>query len=356
MSEKHSFCVACSLTKNRAITIIDYQEQVIVSDNLYDVCRIARIAVWRLRKKMNQFLNKLERKYGKYAIPDLIKYVIILYCAGAALGMLNEGIYYRYLCLDFHAIFRGQVWRLFTYLLEPYGFDSGMGFVMSILFFAIQINLFFLFGRSLEQAWGTFRFNLYFVSGYLLNILAALILYLSPFHVTPYCAGFQYIYWSMFFAFALLNPDMQFLIWFVIPVKVKWLAVLDAVYMVYEVVVNMSYGIRYLMIGQTGIGAQGISAAIAIVVALGNFLIYFFATRNYQKVSPKEIHRRQKFKKQMREGQRRNPQGTRHRCAVCGRTELDDEKLDFRYCSKCDGNYEYCSDHLFNHQHVKKFM
>ena len=111
---------------------------------------------------MNNFLNKLERKFGRYAIPDLIRYVIVLYCAGAVIGMINPRIYYNYLCLDMSAVFRGQIWRLFTFLIEPYGFSSGMGMLLSILFFVIQVQLFFLFGRSLEQAWGTFRFNMYF--------------------------------------------------------------------------------------------------------------------------------------------------------------------------------------------------
>lgn len=84
---------------------------------------------------MDNFLNKLERKFGRYAIPDLIRYVIILYCAGAVIGMINENIYYEYLCLDMSAVFRGQIWRLVTFLIEPYGFSSGMGMLLSILFF-----------------------------------------------------------------------------------------------------------------------------------------------------------------------------------------------------------------------------
>lgn len=304
---------------------------------------------------MNQFLNKLERKYGRYAVLDLIRYIIILYCAGAALGMINENIYYNYLSLNFHAIFHGQVWRLFTYLIEPYGFYKGFGFIFSILFFAIQVNLFFLFGRSLEQAWGTFRFNLYFISGYLFNIIAALILYLSPIHSPFYNSGFQYIYWSMFFAFAMLNPDMEFLISFLIPVKVKWLALLDALYLLYVVGENLILGIQCMGKGAYSLGGVYISGAVAILVALANFLIYFFASRNYRRISPQDIKRRRRFKKQVRQGTQNGMQGgTRHRCAICGKTELDDENLDFRYCSKCDGNYEYCTEHLFTHQHVKK--
>lgn len=303
---------------------------------------------------MGQFFYKLERKFGRYAIPDLTKYVAILYCVGAFLGFVNEGIYYGFLSLDFEAIFRGQVWRLFTYLLEPYGISKGMGFIFSIVFFAIKLNLIFLFGRSLERAWGTFRFNMYFFSGFLLNIVAALILYLSPFHIRPYFAGFEYIYMAMFLAFAMLNPDMEFLIYFVLPVKAKWLAIIDAVYLGYQILSNLGYGVKYFFMGYTTNAASHISIAAAIVVAMLNFLIFFLLSRDYKRISPKEIHRKREFKRKMQRGQQAHANSTRHRCAICGRTELDNPDLDFRYCSKCDGNYEYCSDHLFTHQHVKK--
>ena len=80
-----------------------------------------------------------------------------------------------------------------------------------------------------------------------------------------------------------------------------------------------------------------------------NFLIFFFSTRNYRSVSPKEVHRKRTYHRQVQQ-----PKGvTRHKCAICGRTELDDPNLEFRFCSKCNGNYEYCQDHLFTHEHVK---
>lgn len=168
---------------------------------------------------MIQWLNKMERKFGKYAIPDLTRYVVGAYCLGALLEMLTNfgiipfDIYYNWLCLDMSKVAHGQVWRLFTYLLEPYGFSGSTSFVLSVLFLVIQVNLFFLFGRSLERAWGTFRFNMYFFSGYLLNIIAALILYLCPFHIAIYDSGFQYVYWAMFFAFALIQPDTELLLY-----------------------------------------------------------------------------------------------------------------------------------------------
>ncbi len=310
---------------------------------------------------MNQLLNKLERKFGKYAIRDIIRYVIILYVAGAALSLLSPGLYKTYLALDFEAVFHGQVWRLVTFLLEPLDAGGTMGgTLISILFLFIEVNLFLMFGRSLEMEWGTFRFNMYFLSGYLLNILAGLILYLSPLHVGIYYGGFQYLYWSMFFAFALNNPDMQLLLYFVIPIKVKWLALLDALFLVYQIFSYLRTAVICLVqYHQAGMEAYFSYAGVyfgmaaAIVVALLNFIIYFLASRNYKRISPREIHRRRSYVKKSRP-QNVYEGGARHRCAICGRTELDAPDLDFRYCSKCEGNYEYCSDHLFTHQHVKK--
>ena len=154
----------------------------------------------------------------------------------------------------------------------------------------------------------------------------------------------------------LMNPDMEFLLYAVLPIKVKWLALLDAVYMVYQIINSLYLGFRTLAQGASAIytttaGAY-FSIAIAIIVAMANFLIYFFATRQSPRARMHQKRRKRSFERQTNQ----YANGARHRCAVCGRTELDDDSLDFRYCSKCDGNYEYCSDHLFTHQHVKKFM
>lgn len=310
---------------------------------------------------MNQWINKLERKFGRFAIPDLTRYVVGMYCIGAVLGMASEigflriDLYYQWLCLDMKAVLHGQVWRLFTYLLEPYGFSSGLSFVIGVLFLVIQVNLFFLFGRSLEQAWGTFRFNLYFFSGYVLNIVAALFLYFSPLHIQIYFSGFQYIYWAMFFAFALIQPDVELLLYFLIPIKVKWLALLDGIYMLYGVISNMIVGIRYLSMGsyvQMRInGWMHISQSVAIVIAMANFLVFFLMTRDFRRISPREQKRKWEYRKKVNAA--RASRGVRHKCAVCGRTQEEFPNLEFRYCSKCNGNYEYCSEHLFTHEHVK---
>ena len=144
-----------------------------------------------------------------------------------------------------------------------------------------------------------------------------------------------YLNMSLFLAFAASFPNMVVYFMFILPVKVKWLGVLDAVYL----------GMAFLR-GDLG-------TKIAIVVAMLNFLLFFFATRNYKRVSPTQVRRKKHYQKAVQQATTRAGE-PRHRCAVCGRTELDDPNLEFRYCSKCDGDYEYCQDHLFTHTHIKK--
>lgn len=283
-------------------------------------------------------MNKWNRKYGRYAIHNLMIYIIVLYAVGFFLDMMNPDFYGRYLMLDIDKVLQGEVWRIVTFIVQPT--DSG-----NFLFLAIELYLYYMIGNSLENAWGAFRFNLYYLSGVLFNILAIIILYL--FTGRSYILGLSYINRSMFFAFAALYPNVQFLLFFVIPVKVKYLGYLYGAFILYEIYAS--------------IAAHQYYVGVAIAVALGNFLIYFLSTRNYKRVSPSEFKRKANYKRQVREASntgnvvdfKGRKTITRHKCAVCGRTELDDENLEFRFCSKCDGNYEYCMDHLFTHEHVK---
>lgn len=285
------------------------------------------------------FINKLNRKFGKYAIHNLMFYIIILYATGYLLFMINPNFYERFLSLDVEKILRGQIWRLATFIIQPP--DT------SILFLALELYIYYMIGTNLERAWGAFRFNLYFISGILFNILATIILFFITGYSISY--GLIYINRSLFFAFAALYPNVQFLLFFILPVKVKYLAYFYGAFIVYEVI-KLSFS-----------GIYGIALAVAILVSLGNFLIYFLSTRNYQRLSPSEYKRKANYKKQVKAGRMGNvvdfngaKKITRHKCTVCGRTELDDDNLEFRFCSKCDGDREYCMDHLFTHEHVKK--
>ena len=282
------------------------------------------------------FLNKMERKIGKYAIPNLMIYLIAAYCIGFVIYTVNPNFMLMLTLSPYH-ILHGQVWRLITWILMPT--DTR---VFSLLIIAL---LYYQLGSALERSWGTFRFNVYIFGGMLFTVIGAFILYgiyaaagtgsletislISSLTFTT-----NYINLTIFLAFAVMYPEMQILLFFIIPVKMKWMAVVYAVLIAINLILT-SWGGR-----------------IAIIMSILNFLIFFLSTRNYRRVSPKEIHRKQVFKAQMREP-RRGSMVTKHKCAVCGRTELDDPNLEFRFCSKCDGNYEYCQDHLFTHQHIK---
>ena len=282
------------------------------------------------------FLNKMERKIGKYAIPNLMIYLIAAYCIGFVIYTVNPNFMLMLTLSPYH-ILHGQVWRLITWILMPT--DTR---VFSLLIMAL---LYYQLGSALERSWGTFRFNVYIFGGMLFTVIGAFILYgiyaaagtgsletislISSLTFTT-----NYINLTIFLAFAVMYPEIQILLFFIIPVKMKWMAVVYAVLIAINLILT-SWGGR-----------------IAIIMSILNFLIFFLSTRNYRRVSPKEIHRKQVFKAQMREP-RRGSMVTKHKCAVCGRTELDDPNLEFRFCSKCDGNYEYCQDHLFTHQHIK---
>jgi hypothetical protein len=286
-----------------------------------------------------KFLNKLERRFGRYAIPNLMKYIAGLFGLGLILGVIPNYTVINMLSLDFPSIMRGQVWRLITWII-PISSMNG------ILFLAISIYFYYIIGNALERAWGAFRFNLYFFSGILFNILSALLTYaITGISVPP---SLSFICGTMFFAFAATYPDTQFMMYFLIPIKAKYLAWIQ--------------GAIYIYTAFTYIASGNFIHIIPLVVSFANFFIFFFMTRNYQRISPGEYKRRANYRRQMNQG--RNSGNvtqfggksviTRHKCAVCGRTELDGDHLEFRFCSKCDGNYEYCMEHLFTHEHVKK--
>lgn len=283
------------------------------------------------------WLSKLERRFGKYAIPNLMFYIIIMYGAGFVLNLINPTFYYQYLSLDAAAILHGQIWRIITFMIQPPS--------TSLIFIIFALYLYYMIGVELERAWGAFRFNLYFFSGVIFHVIAEILVYLFTGMSLP--IDTWYLNMSLFFAFAALYPDVRFLLFFIIPIKVKWLALFDGAYFVYTIILAFlpSYG-------GSAFGVIYKANAVAAVVSILNFIIFFLGSRNMKQYSPKQVKRKKEFKQKMRPVNT-YANGARHRCAVCGRTELDNPDLEFRYCSKCNGNYEYCQDHLFTHTHVK---
>lgn len=271
-----------------------------------------------------KFINKLERKVGKHAIPNLTKYIIICYVIGYSLYYLAPNVL-GYLTLDPQLILQGQIWRIITWILVPPGKPNLLTIIMLFFYYSI--------GSSLEKTWGDFRYNLYLVGGILASVIGAFILYgITGVGIYGIYFNTYYINLSIFLAFAASYPDMQVMLYFVIPLKIKWLAYLDIVYLLISFVQN------------------GWAVRVAIIASLLNFIVFFLMTRNLNRINPKEIKRKQEFKKAVHRSQM---DLTRHKCAICGRTEQDGAHLEFRFCSKCNGNYEYCQDHLFTHEHVK---
>ena len=273
----------------------------------------------------------MEMRIGKYAIRDLMRYIAAIYVVGAIIGLMPGQVYYNYLSLDFSAIFHGQIWRLVTFILQPRGVSS----LADILLLAIEIYFYLMIGRTLERTWGTFRFNVYYFSGIILQIIAGLILYLATGNpISGYFFGLAYINEAMFLAFCVLYPDAQVMLMFILPIKVKYIGIFYAVVIGFNIVSNLVLGNWFI--------------AAAIIVAILNFILFYLTTGNFKRKTPYEMKRKAVYKVKSR------PVNiAKHKCAICGRTSESNPELEFRFCSKCNGNYEYCNDHLFTHTHVQ---
>lgn len=292
---------------------------------------------------MNSLLNKMERKIGRYAISNLSLYIIIAYAIGYILSLTGTLDFLR---LNPYEILQGQVWRVVTWIIVP---PSSLG-----IFTIIMLFFYYSLGNNLERTWGTFRYNVYIFGGMLFTLLGAFLLYViyaiilkQPGDYVGLIIGYSfstyYINMSIFLAFAAMYPNMSVMLYFIIPIKMKWMALVYAFFILLQAIQG-SFATR-----------------VAIFMSLLNFIIFFFGTRNYKSISPKEFKRKAEFHRQVNNANRstgayaKASNGTnvitKHKCAICGRTELDGDYLEFRFCSKCNGNYEYCNEHLFSHKH-----
>ena len=279
------------------------------------------------------FLDKLERRWGKYAIQNLSLYLIICYAFGYIIQMINPNFFY-YLTLEPAQVLRGEVWRLFTWVVMPPS-SSNLIFTLLMLYFYYSI------GNNMERVWGSFRFNVYIFSGLLFTVLGtfvAYIIYYFGYGINAVGIGSMvstyYINMSVLLAYAATFPDMKImmiLFVFPVPMKVKWLGILYAFILAMEAV------------------STGMVGKIIILASLLNFITFFLVSRNKRYASPKKVYERKAQQAEVKKMQKI----TRHKCAICGKTEDSHPDLEFRFCSKCDGNYEYCQDHLFTHEHVK---
>ena len=250
----------------------------------------------------------------------IIGYGVYMFIPGT-LGMLTlEPVY----------ILHGQIWRIISWVLIP-----PLGNVFTTV---IMLLLYYSLGNALERTWGAFRYNVYIFSGILFTVLGA---FLLNFIMGGNAVGFgnyfntMYINMSIFLAIAVSYPNMELLLYFILPIKMKWMGIFYGIFILYDFIMG------------------NMVIKVTIATSLLNFLVFFLSSRNMKPYMPKQQMRKRKFKKETSRPHMTYAGGAKHRCAVCGRTELDDPTLEFRFCSKCNGNFEYCQDHLFTHEHVK---
>lgn len=176
-----------------------------------------------------RILNKLERRFGRYAIENLM----IVICGGQAIvyiaDLLMSGFASNMLYLNWELVTRGQIWRVFTFIFEP-GSSNPISFVLSLYFY-------YIIGGALEHEWGSFNFDCFYLMEMLCTVIASIFVGIG----TSY-----YINLSLFLAFAVLYPDHQVLLFYFLPIRVKWVALIDLAFMIYSFWVSPS--IRPLII------------------------------------------------------------------------------------------------------------
>ncbi len=266
------------------------------------------------------------REHPRFGIPNLMNLIVFGTAIVYLLDMFSGYMASSLVGFSSYAIFHGQIWRLVTFVFEPLN-TSPLSFVLSLYFY-------WWIGSTLEREWGTPYFNCFYLLGVVLNILFGLI--------TGY-AGVTFLNLSMFFAFAVLYPDMQVLLFFIIPVKIKWLAWLDAAIFGGSVLLNLIH--------------LDIVGALLPLIAILNFFIFFWGDISerigYRKQRFQHQHSKQTvdFKKATKTAYQQK--GYIHKCAVCGKTDTEFPDMEFRYCSKCNGYYCYCMEHINDHEHIQ---
>jgi hypothetical protein len=262
-------------------------------------------------------LDRLERFLGRFAIPNLTLWIIVGQ-VGVLFAAMARLIDPALLTLrPAQVLADHQWWRVVTFLFIP---PVGALDMLSLVFLAFGWYLFHLMGSALEAYWGTFRYNLFLFLGFALTVGLG---FLRPFgEITNVFLG-----GSVFLAFAYLNPDFELILFFILPVKIKWLALVAWLGYIYE------------------FARGGWPTRLQVLAAVANFLLFFSGDI----LRTMRHGRRTMTRKAERVAEAGEP---RHVCFVCGKTDLSHPQLDFRYCSKCAGDQCYCPEHIHNHEHV----
>ena len=257
-------------------------------------------------------LDNLEKKFRRYAVPNITLYLILGQVLFFVFALSGRFILDRVVLIPDRAL-DGEWWRLLTFLFVPP--------LSNPIFAFFAWYLFYLMGSALENQWGAFRYNIYLLIGYAVTVVTA---FLFPFSAATniFIAG------SVFLAFAYLYPEFQLYIMFILPVKIKWLALLTWLGYAYQLLIG-SWSTRFL-----------------VLASISNFLLFF----------GRDIYLRMKTGKRRMASQARDLTGKKepfHTCSDCGITDLSHPQMEFRYCSEC-GGLGYCKDHIFNHEHSRK--
>lgn len=285
-------------------------------------------------RKINTAISRFCYNHPNFGIPNLMLYIVIGNVIVYIMDMMSHGTFSAVAAFIPYEIFHGQVWRLVSFIFVP---EAGG----SVLWFAIGLYVDYLIGTQLERQWGTARFNVFYFSGVVLTALTGLLLgAVSGGRMVT--ASMYYVNLSLFFAFATLYAEMQFLVMFVIPVKAKWLAWLSGAMIALGVIQDVVYG-NFL-------------GALIPIVALLNYFIFFgeelmggaknAGNRVRHQTSRQTISYRKAVKAQKKQ------KGYLHKCCVCGKTDAEFPDMEFRYCSKCEGYRCYCMEHINNHEHA----
>ena len=301
-------------------------------------------ALKSLRTRFERFCYNNRYK----GIPNLMLYVAIGTFLVTLLNAFGYSQIMNLLSFNYSAILKGQVWRLVTFVFTmPADVFSAL----------IMLYCFYSLGRAVESYMGTFKFNLYFFSGVLLMDIFGMAFggftYFGGQWLITDCSvlfagnmAFM-LYLSLILCFSTLSPDSQFLLFFIIPIK-AW--IMSLFYFIY---------IAYVMIN-SALHGLGFPQYLFPLVGLANYFLFF--GKDVVNLLPLSwrIRRKPKAKKKTGTvpfsptGTQKSPKASyTHRCTVCGRTDAEHPGLEFRYCSRCNGYFCYCQDHISNHTHVE---
>ena len=287
-------------------------------------------------------IDKMERKTRFLSKPPLMLILVIAYAAGYAVCRIFPSAK-MWLVFWPDMIMQGQLWRLVSFLLVPSSDNIFLILLTCFIYFSIA--------RSLERVIGRWRVNFFLILGIVLLILAGFLYHLVFLKKEAYLLWLYYplntyyLYAMLFVLFAMIYPDARFLLMFIIPIRGKWMVFITLGLYALDVISAFAQGAFQYGWFLVFMVAAAILTLVIYLLLSGYRISRHSAPRKNSSVVDMNSYSRSK----QQSGQ---TPAYRHKCAVCGRTDRTNPELDFRYCSKCVGNYEYCQDHLYTHVHV----